>query len=162
MTKSSVRPIYKIILILSSSQQVGDRRYYKGHRYDRPLHPHPAVISFKEGRAPWPSWLELYRGPMSHYNSSRVWLTTPHDSPSKKLICVGNSEAPWRQAVRWLSPLFLRDFQDYTNSLVLEKRSNWRCCLQSTRWLCCQWVSYLIWELSCSSQSPRNVTLVKR
>lgn len=69
-------------------------------------------VSFIERKASEPSWLELYRGLMSHYNSITVWLTMLHDSPSKKLINLGNSEAPWRHSGGSF-PLVLSDFKDY-------------------------------------------------
>lgn len=52
---------------------------------------------------------------MSHYNSRRVWLTILHDSPSKKLIYVGNSKMPLRLSVGSFS-LFLRDSTNYSDS----------------------------------------------
>lgn len=46
--------------------------------------------------------LQLHWRLMSHYDSWRVWLTILHDSPSKKLICVGNRETPSRHSIAWL------------------------------------------------------------
>lgn len=62
------------------------------------------------------SWLQLHWELMSHYNSRRVWLTILHDRPSKKLICVGNSEMPLRHSVVGSFSLFLRDSKDYSDS----------------------------------------------
>lgn len=93
------------------------------------------------------SWLQLYRGLMSHYNSRRVWLTILHDSPSKKLICVGNSEMPSRHSVSWL---FLHFFLEIVRIIVIllspwEKTS--RRHQSSISCLIFQQVSHLIWEL---------------
>lgn len=63
------------------------------------------------------SWLGLSWGGMARCKPRRVWLTILHDSPSKKLICVGNSEMPSRHSVRWFFfTFFLRDSKDYSDS----------------------------------------------